>query len=103
SVLSLIYKWSDDNELPLVDLQDLRKVLQYLTNEGKEVIKAEYGSISTSSMGAIMRKIVELEQQGADTFFGEVSFDPDDLCRLDPNGKGIVSILRLTDIQDKPK
>ena len=50
-----------------------------------------------------MRRIVEIEQQGADIFFGEPSFEVDDLCRFDENGKGMVSIIRLTDVQDKPK
>ena len=59
--------------------------------------------MSSASIGAIMRKIIELEQQGAEQFFGERSFDVDDLCRLDENGKGMVSIIRLTDIQDRPK
>lgn len=102
-VMALVFKYCDDNHLPLLDLKDVRKVLQYLNSEGKASIEAEYGQISSASVGAIMRKIVELEQQGADLFFGELSFDVDDLCRVDKNGKGYASILRLTDIQDKPK
>ncbi|MFK7948507.1 MAG: helicase HerA-like domain-containing protein [Saprospiraceae bacterium] len=102
-IAAVIFKYCDDNGLPLVDLKDFKKTLQYLTGEGKKEIEAEYGRISSSSVGAIMRRIVEIEQQGADTFFGEPSFDVDDLCRLDENGKGIVSVIRLTDIQDKPK
>ena len=102
-VISLLFKWCDDNQLPLLDLDDVKKALQYLTNEGKDAIKAEYGSISSTTVGTIMRKIIELEQQGATVFFGEVSFDPDDLCRLDSSGKGMVSILRVTDLQDRPK
>lgn len=102
-IAAVIFKYCDDNSLPLVDLKDFKKTLQYLTGEGKKEVEAEYGRISSSSVGAIMRRIVEIEQQGADTFFGEPSFDVDDLCRLDENGKGIVSVIRLTDIQDKPK
>jgi uncharacterized protein len=102
-VVSLVFKWSDDNQLPLIDLNDMKKVLQFLSNEGKDMIEKEYGTLSTATVGTIMRKIVELEQQGAEVFFGEPSFDVDDLCRLDEDGKGIVSILRVTDIQDKPK
>lgn len=102
-VVSLLFKWCDDNQLPLVDLDDVKKALQYITNEGKEAIKAEYGTISTTTVGTIMRKIIELEQQGAGVFFGEISFDPRDLVRTDHTGKGIVSILRVTDIQDRPK
>lgn len=102
-ITAVLFKYCDDNKLPLVDLEDFKKVLQYATNEGKEAIKSEYGSISSASVGAIMRRIVELEQQGADTFFGERSFDVQDLCRKDRNGNGVVSIIRLTDIQDRPK
>ncbi len=102
-VISLIFKWCDDNQLPLLDLQDVKKVLQYISNEGKQELKDEYGTISGPSVGTIMRKIIELEQQGAGIFFGELSFDPMDLVRTDYSGKGIISVLRVTDIQDKPK
>ena len=102
-ILSVIFKYADDNQLGLLDLKDLKKTIQYVTNEGKDAFKEEYGRISTSSTGTILRKIIELEQQGADLFFGERSFDVDDLCRVNDEGKGIVSVLRVTDIQDKPK
>jgi hypothetical protein len=72
-------------------------------DEGKEEIKEEYGYISPATIGSISRKIIELESQGAEKFFGERSFDIDDLMRTDKNGRGITSILRLTDIQDRPK
>jgi DNA helicase HerA-like ATPase len=101
-IISLVFKYCDDQGLPLLDLKDIKKTLQWLTGEGKEEIEAEYGRISTASMGTIMRKIVELEQQGAEKFFGERSFDVNDLVRISEDGKGIVSIVRLTDIQDKP-
>lgn len=102
-IVSIIFKYCDDNNLPLLDLKDFKKTLQYLTNEGKLEIEAVYGRISTASTGAILRKIVELEQQGAELFFGETSFEIDDLMRVDENGLGYINILRLTDIQDKPK
>lgn len=102
-VLAMIFKWCDDNQLPLLDLKDLKKVLQYISNEGKTEISAEYGQVSTASTGTILRKIVELEQQGAGSFFGEKSFEVADLMRLDDNGYGMVNILRLTDLQDRPK
>ena len=102
-VLAVVFKYCDDNQWPLVDLKDLKEVLQYLSSEGRKEVEDEYGRISTSSVGAIMRRIVELEQQGAEQFFGEPSFDVNDLIRIDANGKGIVSILRVTDIQAKPK
>ncbi len=102
-IVAVAFKYCDDNSIPLLDLKDFRKTLQYMTGEGKDEVQGEYGRMSTASVGTILRKIVELEQQGADVFFGERSFDTDDLIRLDENGKGMVSILRLTDIQDKPK
>lgn len=102
-IVSVLFKYSDDKKLPLIDLEDMKKIIQWATGEGKEDFQSEYGRVSTASTGAILRKIIELEQQGADRFFGERSFDIDDLMRVDENGKGIVSILRLTDIQDKPK
>ena len=102
-VVSVIFKYCDDNQMPLLDLKDIKKVLNYITEEGKEEITADYGKISTSTTGIILRKIIELEQQGGDIFFGEKSFEIDDLMRIDENGKGYVNIIRLTDIQDKPK
>jgi len=102
-IVSIIFKYCDDNKLPLLDIKDFRKVLQFATNEGKEEIQAEYGRISTASTGAILRKIVEIDQQGGDLFFGERSFDVKDLVRKDSKGNGYISILRLTDIQNKPK
>ncbi len=102
-IVSMIFKYCDDHKLPLLDLKDLIKVLQYLNNEGKEEIKAEYGSISPQSTGTILRKIIELQQQKADVFFGEKSFEIDDLLRYNNDGKGMVSIVRVTDLQDRPK
>lgn len=102
-VISVIFKYCDDNKMPLLDLKDIKKVINYITEEGKDEIEANYGKISTSTTGTILRKIIELEQQGADLFFGELSFDINDLMRFDENGKGYVNIIRLTDIQDKPK
>jgi DNA helicase HerA-like ATPase len=102
-VVSVIFKYCDDNKMPLLDLKDIKKVINYITDEGKNEIEESYGKISTSTTGTILRKIIELEQQDADLFFGELSFEIDDLMRLDENGKGYINIIRLTDIQDKPK
>ncbi|MGB5698985.1 helicase HerA-like domain-containing protein [Muriicola sp.] len=102
-IVAVIFKYCDDNKLPLLDLKDFKKVLQYATNEGKKEFDDNYGRIATSSTGSILRKVIELEQQGADLFFGEKSFDVNDLTRIDENGRGMISILRLTDIQDRPK
>ncbi len=102
-IISVIFKYCDDNKLPLLDLKDFKKILQYCTSEGKDEFQEEYGRISTASTGAILRKIVELEQQGGDLFFGEKSFDTQDLLRIADDGRGYINIIRLTDIQDRPK
>ncbi|MFL9831368.1 helicase HerA-like domain-containing protein [Flavobacterium sp. ARAG 55.4] len=102
-VVSIIFKYCDDNKMPLLDLKDFKKVINYIIEEGKEEITQNYGKISTSTTGIILRKIIELEQQGGELFFGEMSFDIHDLMRIDEEGKGYINILRLTDIQDKPK
>ena len=102
-VVAVIFKYCDDNKLPLLDLKDFKKVLQFATNEGKEEFQEAYGRISTASTGAILRKVVELEQQGAELFFGEKSFEVDDLTRITKDGRGYINIIRLTDIQDRPK
>ncbi len=102
-IVAVIFKYCDDNGLPLLNLKDFTKVLQYISNEGKVEIEKQYGKISTSSTGTILRKVIELQQQGADVFFGEKSFDVDDLMRINDDGRGMINILRATDMQDKPK
>ncbi|PRY90484.1 helicase HerA-like domain-containing protein [Mongoliibacter ruber] len=101
-VMALVFRYCDTHHLPLLDLRDLKKVLQFVINEGKEEITKEYGAVSPATINTIMRKIIELEQQGAENFFGELSFEVDDFVRT-VNGKGVVSIIRLTDIQNRPK
>lgn len=101
--VSLLFKYCDDHELPLLDLKDLTKVIQYISNEGKASIEKEYGKISTTSTGTILRKVIELQQQGGDTIFGEPSFDVLDLMRINEQGMGYVSVLRVNELQDKPK
>ena len=102
-VVAMIFKYCDDNQLPLLDLKDFIKVLQYVGNEGKKQLQASYGNISTTSTGTILRKVIELQQQGADIFFGEKSFEVEDLMRINQDGRGMINILRVTDIQDRPK
>lgn len=102
-IISVLFKYCDDKKLPLLDLRDVKKVLQYSQAEGKEEIQKDYGLISPASVSAIMRSILELEQQGADRFFGELSYDIEDLIKVDEKGMGAVSIVRLDDIQDKPR
>lgn len=102
-LVAMIFKFCDDNKLPLLDLKDFIKILQFVSNEGKAALEKDYGKVAGSSTGTILRKVIELQQQGADTFFGEPSFEVEDLMRINDEGLGVVSILRVTDIQDKPK
>ncbi|MEO6070330.1 MAG: helicase HerA-like domain-containing protein [Chitinophagaceae bacterium] len=102
-VIAMIFKYCDDAKLPLLDLKDFIKVLQYITAEGKEELEKTYGKISTTSTGTILRKVIELQQQGADAFFGEKSFEVDDLMRISDDGRGMISILRVMELQDRPK
>jgi len=102
-LVAMIFKYCDDNKLPLLDLKDFIKVLQYISAEGKAEIEKTYGKIATTSSGTILRKVIELQQQGADVFFGEKSFEVNDLMRIADDGRGMISILRVTDLQDKPK
>lgn len=104
SIISIVFKYCDDKGLPLIDLDDLKKVLQYVTDnpQGKADLSNNYGSIAPASLGAILRSIVALEQQGAAQFFGEPSFDVEDLLQQ-RDGKGVVNILRVGNIQSKPQ
>jgi hypothetical protein len=102
SILSLVFKYCDDHQLPLLDLADLTTTPKYLGSDDGKAILADYGGISPASLGVILRSIITLEQQGADVFFGEPEFDVDDLMRTTPGGQGIVSILELSDVMDKP-
>jgi DNA helicase HerA-like ATPase len=102
-MVAIIFKYCDDNKLPLLDLKDFIKVLQYTGNEGKAEIEKSYGKISTTTTGTILRKVVELQQQKADVFFGEKSFEVEDLMKISGDGRGMINVLRVTDLQDRPK
>lgn len=101
-VMSVIFKYADDHQLQLVDLNDLKKVISYLSGgPGAAEIKESYGSISASTAGTILRKIVSIEQQGLAPIFGEKSFDIQDLfSRVD--GQGVISLLNISDVQNQP-
>jgi len=101
SVLSMVFKYCDDRRLPLLDFADLKEVLNYLADAGKSELK-DYGGMSPATVGVLVRKMVELEQQGAQNFFGEPELDIHDLMRT-VDGRGIVNILSLSDVQDKPR
>ncbi|HVF40335.1 MAG TPA: helicase HerA-like domain-containing protein, partial [Gemmatimonadaceae bacterium] len=102
SVLSMVFKYCDDKGLLLLDFSDLRAVLQYLTDEGADELKS-YGGMSKATVGVLLREMIELEQQGAEAFFGEPEFEIEDLIQVERDGRGLVSILELQDVQDKPQ
>ena len=100
-VLALAFKYADDKKLPLIDLADLRALLNHLDSDAGKAEMREYGGVSTATVGVIIRKIVELEQQKADAFFGAPEFDVADLMRT-VDGKGVISVLELANMQDRP-
>jgi DNA helicase HerA-like ATPase len=102
SVLALAFKYSDDKKLPLINLADLRALLNHLNSDEGKADMAEYGGVATATVGVIIRKIVELEQQEADAFFGSPEFEVSEFLRTADDGRGIVSILELADMQDRP-
>ncbi len=102
SVLTLVFKYADDNGLLLLDLSDLRAVLQYLGSEDGKGQLDNYGGMSKATVGVLLRKLLELEAQGAERFFGEPEFDVRDMLRTTSDGKGVVTCLELADAQDKP-
>ena len=95
STLGLIFHYADQRRLPLLDLKDLHEVITFLTSdEGKPELK-NLGAVSSTTAGVILRALVNLEAEGADTFFGEPELDPDDLIRVDDKGRGVISLLEL--------
>jgi DNA helicase HerA-like ATPase len=103
SVLTLVFAYCDDQRLPLLDLADLRTTLRFLaSDEGKPALEG-YGGFSRATIGVLLRSIVELEAAGADAFFGEPEFDVRDLLRATDDGRGIVTLLELADVMDRPR
>jgi DNA double-strand break repair helicase HerA and related ATPase len=102
STLGLIFHWADSRNLPLLDTKDLRSVIQHLTSdEGKADLKG-IGGVSSATAGVILRALVNLEAAGGERFFGEPELDPDDLMRV-VDGKGVISLLELSEEQTNPK
>ena len=102
SSLNLIFHYADKAGLPLLDLKDLRAVIQYLTGDGKAEL-AELGGLSAATAGVILRDLIGLEDLGGDEFFGEPEFDTNDLLRLAPDGRGVISAVELSALQDRPQ
>ena len=103
SSLSLVFRYADDHGLALLDLDDLREVLKYLTSDDGKAELEGIGGLSPATAGVLLRKIVELEDQGAEAFFGEPEFDVADFLRTTSEGLGVISSLELSAVQDKPK
>jgi uncharacterized protein len=101
-VLTLTFKIADDSGLLLLDLKDLRAMLQF-TGDNARQFTTEYGNISIASIGAIQRALLEVEQQGGDAFFGEPMLDVDDLLQTDAAGRGIVNVLVADELVRSPK
>ncbi len=101
SSLSLVFRFCDEKGLALIDLEDLRAALAYLTGPGKAELK-ELGGISTSTAGVLLREVSQLEGEGGDVFFGEPALEVADLLRVAPDGRGIVSVLGLADVARRP-
>ena len=103
SILSLVFRYCDDQHLPLLDLPDLRTTLKFLGSDDGKAVLEDLGGISPASLGVILRSIVTLEQDGAGDFFGEPEFDVDDLLRTGLDGRGIVTLLEVADVMDRPR
>jgi hypothetical protein len=101
-VLSLVFKVADDQGLLLLDMKDLRAMLQHVAEHSKE-LTTEYGNISSTTIGSIQRGLLVLEEQGADRFFGEPAMDISDLMITDAKGRGMVNILAADELMNSPK
>ena len=101
-VLTLTFKIADDNGLLLLDLKDLRAMIQFVGDNAKE-FTTSYGNISAASIGAIQRGLLELEHQGGDKLFGEPALDLDDLMQTGAKGKGVINILAADKLMLTPK
>ncbi len=102
SSLSLVFHYADQAGLALLDLKDLRSVIQYLVSDEGKADLAGLGGLSPATAGVLLRELVEFADSGAETFFGEPEFDTKDLLRTAPDGRGTVTCLELSSVQDKP-
>jgi DNA helicase HerA-like ATPase len=101
-VLNLVFKIADDNGLLLLDMKDLRAMLQYVGDNAKQ-FTTEYGNISAASIGAIQRGLVQIETQGGDQFFGEPMLNIEDFMQTDAQGLGVVNILTADKLMNSPR
>ena len=101
-VLNLVFKIADDNGMLLLDLNDLRSMLQYVGDNAAK-FKTQYGNVSTASIGAIQRGLLALEGQGGAHFFGEPALELDDIMQTDSSGRGVINILAAEKLINAPK
>jgi len=101
-VLNLVFKIADDNSLLLLDMKDLRAMLQYVGDNAK-LFTTEYGNISAASIGAIQRGLLQIESQGGDKFFGEPMLNIEDFMQTDAQGQGVVNILTADKLMNSPR
>ena len=101
-VLAIVFKIADDNGLLLLDLKDLRAMLQFVADNSRQ-FQTQYGNVSSASVGAIQRGLLEIEQQGGNAFFGEPMLDVDDLLQTDGKGRGMINVLSAEELIRSPK
>jgi len=101
-VLNVAFRVAADEKMPVLDLKDLRSLIVNVAERGKE-LQTKYGNVATTSVGAIQRRLLVLEEQGADKFFGEPALDIKDFIRTTSNGKGIINILAADKLMEKPR
>ncbi|MEY4237859.1 MAG: hypothetical protein RL339_460 [Pseudomonadota bacterium] len=101
-VLTVAFKWADDNGLLLLDMDDLQQTLMACA-ENASALASTYGNISKASVGTIQRQLLSFESQGADKFFGEPAFEIHDFIRVDENGKGVINVLSADKLMQNPK
>jgi uncharacterized protein len=102
SSLGLVFHYADQAGLPLLDLKDLRAVIHYLTSDQGKADLTELGGLAKPTAGVILRSLINFAESGADTFFGEPEFDVSDLMRNTPDGRGVITLLELPGVQDRP-
>jgi len=103
SVLQVLFRLADEQGLALLDLVDLIELLRHLLSDAGDEVMDGYGGMSSQTLNVLLRKAMELETQGAEQFFGEPEFDVGDLKRTTSQGKGVVTVMNLTDVQTQPR
>lgn len=101
-VLNIVFRVADDQQMLLIDLKDLRAMLNYVSEHAKE-IESTYGKVSSQSVGAILRALIAIEDQGGDIFFGEPDLELDDWFATDENGQGYINVLNATQLINSPQ